>query len=932
METPRTTRGSHFAASNLLALSVVIPMLMSAALITGAIAIIERIAHPSWYFWAIVSPLIYIAWLMGHLAICALHSRRLGRRHPKPRRLHIQRGADRRQQQFAGFTVVLCMFRAAFNTNMPLVRGFEQIFWFRKLVLRSYAPSVHVGEGASVWSFILDPDLTEIGARAIIGWGGEFSSHVLTNRPDGSLVYASAPIKVGARTTIGAGCRVALGATIGADVIVEPMSHVAPFTNIPDGEIWGGVPARRLRARDDLKAEAETSDGTYTPGELDNARQLIIQALGLKDVDHATELTVENCPAWDSVGQIAIVTAIYDRHGINVEPDAIYHMRSVRDVAAVITGKIQNRPHADEELPRDFEMLPLLDPAVATGALSARFLNEPATSKPLRVVIGASSTAQPLAPTMKLWGRAFGMEFDIEFAGFNQVAQTLLSPTSLFAANADGVNIVLVDPSDRAFDSPGEAAHGAAELLSAIEAWASRQPTGAQTIVGTLPPQVSSFAALERSAYEQLRHEWRSRLEKLLTVQLFDFGAVVEQVGVMAARSSGNEVISRMPYSPTLYQALAIALVRHILATRRTPAKVIAVDCDSTLWGGVAGEVGLEGIELGADGAGRSFQLFQQQLKRLKERGLLLAVVSRNEAADVFRVFENHPGMVLGTDDIAAWRVNWKHKSENLEELAEELNVGTDSFVFLDDDQAVRMEVSMRLPGVHVVPLPEDPARYCETLERLWLFDGAQPTEADRKRTRMMQDETRRRSERTQAASLEEYLAGLKLQVEMRAPEENEWARVAQLTQRTNQFNLSLKRRTLEEVKALAETGPVLIIRARDRFGDYGLVGICFLLPAAAGACEIDTLLMSCRVLGRGVEDAFLHAIARTAAAAGASTVTATFIPGPRNQIIKDFLIRSGFVEVQPDRWDLPITRPPVLPAHIHWTGQERASIVSGMV
>jgi FkbH-like protein len=413
-------------------------------------------------------------------------------------------------------------------------------------------------------------------------------------------------------------------------------------------------------------------------------------------------------------------------------------------------------------------------------------------------------------------------------------------------------------------------------------------------------------------------------------LELFDFAAVVEQVGVAAARNSESEVLARMPYSPALYQALGIALVRQILARRRSPAKVIAVDCDDTLWGGVLGEVGLDGIKLGSDGAGRGFQLFQRRLKQLKERGMLLAVVSKNEEADVLRVFENHPEMVLRPDDIAAWRVNWRHKSENLQELAEEMNLGIDSFVLLDDNAAVRMEVSMRLPGVHVVPLPEDSARYCETLERLWLFDGAQATEADRKRTRMMQEESQRKRIRKTAASLDDYLASLELEVDIREPDDTEWARVAQLTQRTNQFNLSLKHRTTEEVKALAGEDSLLIIKASDRFGDYGLVGVCIISKSDSAACEIDTLLMSCRVLGRGAEDAFLHAMARTAAAKGAARLVAPFVPGPRNQLMKDFLARSGFRETQPNTWVLPVTEIPPLPKHIRWVGgKEQVAVQS---
>src|SRR4029079_7402370 len=178
-----------------------------------------------------------------------------------------------------------------------------------------------------------------------------------------------------------------------------------------------------------------------------------------------------------------------------------------------------------------------------------------------------------------------------------------------------------------------------------------------------------------------------------------------------------------------------------------------------------------------------SFQLFQQYLKRLKDSGLLLVVVSRNEERDVREVFARHPGMALQSDDIAAWRVNWQHKSENLRELADELNLGLDSFVFVDDDPATRLEVKTRVPDVHVVPLPADAADYCETLDRLWLFDGAPATAEAATRTEKAQEERRRRKEHGSAASLEEYLARLELEVELRAAGDDDWPRVAQLTQ-----------------------------------------------------------------------------------------------------------------------------------------------------
>ena len=522
-------------------------------------------------------------------------------------------------------------------------------------------------------------------------------------------------------------------------------------------------------------------------------------------------------------------------------------------------------------IPRDVELLPLLDPQVATRSLAEALDGAVPGGTPLRVNIAASFTAQSLEPTLKLWARAFGFDLDCAFAGYGQIVQTLLGSSAHDSANGGGVTVVLTRPEDL----PTESSAAKAELdqiLAAVEQAAARRAPGDRLLVGTLPPVVSSFTGLDRGQSDAMREHWRSRLATMAGVELFDFGHVVERVGIENARASQLEVLTRGGYSPRLHQELAIDLVRRIRSARGRPAKVVALDCDNTLWGGVVGEVGLEALELGPDGHGRSFQLFQEYLKRLKERGLLLVVVSRNEERDVRDVFTRHPGMVLQEDDIAAWRVNWQHKSENLRELADELNLGLDSFVFVDDDPATRLEVKTRVPEVHVVPLPADAAAYCETLDRLWLFDGAEATEEDATRTEKARQERSRREEHGAAASLDEFLARLDLEVELRAAGDGDWPRVAQLTQRTNQFNLSLKRRTLEDVRALEAQSSVLVLGARDRFGDYGDVGVCVLRPGAdPDRWEVDTLLMSCRALGRGVEDAFLHGIAARAAEQGAT-------------------------------------------------------------
>jgi FkbH-like protein len=694
------------------------------------------------------------------------------------------------------------------------------------------------------------------------------------------------------------------------------------------------------------------SDADATPGTDDFAgelrqevRHVVLRALDLAAHEAPEDLNVGTCPRWDSLGQLAVAAALFDRYGIKVEGRQVFQLTSVQAIVDLIAHEPAGRNaqpivgdavpvsvepvapeprEAAQRLPDDLEMLPLLPTQLATQLLAASLNGQPKHGHPLRVTILASFTAHSIEPALELWGRAFGFDVDCRFAPYNQIVQALLDTTGASVPGTDCVSVVLVRPEDLASSSLDAADALIDEMLTAVAQAAARRAGNERLFVGTLPPTVSSFAVFDRAQTEDLRYRWRSRAGTIPGVELFDFAHVVERAGIESARSTDSEVLARAPYSPELHQELAVALVRQIRAARGTRAKVIALDCDNTLWGGVIGEVGPEGIQLGADGPGRSFQLFQQRLKQLKERGFLLAVVSKNEAQDVRDVFERHPGMILRHDDIAAWRVNWMHKSDNLRELAEELNLGLDAFVLLDDDPAVRLEVKTRVPAVHVVPLPDEPTRFCETLERLWLFDGGLGTAVDAARTRMTHEERRRSEARQDALSLEDFLARLELHVDVSRATERDWPRVAQLTQRTNQFNLSLKRRTIDDLRLLAGEAVILVVSALDRFGD---VWAGRRLRGAAvrddGTWEIDTLLMSCRALGRGVEDAFLHGIASVAAQGSARRLTAPYVEGPRNQQVRAFLVRSGFTEAPANIWHRSLGELPPLPPHVHFRGPD---------
>ena len=211
---------------------------------------------------------------------------------------------------------------------------------------------------------------------------------------------------------------------------------------------------------------------------------------------------------------------------------------------------------------------------------------------------------------------------------------------------------------------------------------------------------MSKIERVDRSQAEALRANWRQKLSEMPDVTLLDFAVAVENVGLSAAGQSENEVIARSPYSAAVYRELGILLARLVRQRRLATAKVVALDADGVLWGGVIAEDGLTGIHLGTDHPGRSFRLFQKYITTLKANGQLLVLISRNEPEDVWKVFDEHPEMVLRREDFAGFRINWQPKSQNLKELAKELNLGIDSFVFIDDDVANRLEMEANAPGV----------------------------------------------------------------------------------------------------------------------------------------------------------------------------------------------------------------------------------------
>jgi FkbH-like protein len=386
--------------------------------------------------------------------------------------------------------------------------------------------------------------------------------------------------------------------------------------------------------------------------------------------------------------------------------------------------------------------------------------------------------------------------------------------------------------------------------------------------------------------------------ERSPRIVVVDWDWHVRLIGMENLTDARLWYLARMRLGPVGSAELADLVALHLAAARGRVRKVLAVDYDDTLWGGVLGEAGLTGIELGEDGVGLAFQDFQRQLLRLRATGVVLVGCSKNDEELTREVFAKHPAMVLGLDDLAAVRVNWEDKASNLRALADELDVGIDSFVFIDDNPVERDWVRSALPEVLVPELPSDPVERPAFIADLGCFARVGVTEADRGRAASYRAQAHRKQAAGGATSLDDFLRALDQTVLVEPVSDGSLARAAQLCQRTNQFNLTNRRHTIADIEAMTRDDhyDVCTLSVADRYGDSGITGVA-IVAVRGDVAEIDTLLLSCRVLGRRIEEAFLTTMLRRAAARGARKVVGVFVPSDRNGQVADFYARRGFAE-----------------------------------
>ena len=497
------------------------------------------------------------------------------------------------------------------------------------------------------------------------------------------------------------------------------------------------------------------------------------------------------------------------------------------------------------------------------------------------LILCASFVADPLAESLGRLMVLAGLRVSVELGPYHQVFQCLLAPDSALTGVSGGINVLLLRLEDFARDHDDTAG-----ALAVVESVVNDLPPAIEAAVGRTgrPLLVAVFAASPNAlgrlgqGLEEMRQRLLLRLKSIAGLSLIQDDEI-ERVACGAREDAEADRLAHIPFVDTHFASLALAVARKAHALLQPAHKVLVLDCDNTLWRGVVGEDGVAGLDLPA-----GMLALQRRAVELHGQGVLIALASKNVSEDVDSVFASRPDMVLRPEHIVARRVNWQPKPENLRSLAQELNLGLDSFVFIDDNPVECAQMRSVLPQVVTLQLPADADAIPAFLDHLWTFDRVAITDEDRQRTAMYRENQARRQSESSASSFGEFIATLEMQIDIAVPNQDEWARISQLSQRTNQFNFTTRRYTETELRTWAshEDGGVLRVRVRDRFGDYGLVGVA-VCSAVHSDLLVDSFFLSCRVLGRGVEHALLAHLGKQAVGRRLDQVRLPFRPTPKN-------------------------------------------------
>ena len=564
-----------------------------------------------------------------------------------------------------------------------------------------------------------------------------------------------------------------------------------------------------------------------------------------------------------------------------------------------------------------------------------------------RIFILRSMTVEPLMPILRCAGLVAGIDIVPQPGQFNAYAQEILDPASNLYSFDPDLAILTVQTRDfvpELWDCYTDLS--SAEVQSAVDRVLAefanlirtfRHHSKACLIIHTLEKPFASAGILDAQAQAgQLAAIDRinAGLQKLCSetrgVYVLDYEALISRHGRSRWHDEVKSLTMRMPFAFDSLLAMVSEWLKFIHPVCGVSCKVLAVDLDSTLWGGVLGEDGWQSLQIGTEYPGAFYRSLQRVILDLHNRGILLAICSKNNHDEALSLLRDHPGMLLRPKHFAAFRINWNDKAESLREIAKELNVGLDAVAFLDDNQAERNRVRTGLPEVKVIDLPPHPQGYATALRSCPLFERLSLSAEDRDLTPLYHGQQKRTQLAQSVGSLKDFYRSLDQEVSISAVTSETITRVSQLTRKTNQFNATTRRYNEQEIEKLMsqpEYG-VYAVRVRDRFGDNGIVGV--VINRVSGiVCEIETFLLSCRVIGRTIETAMLGYVAENSKSAGVRFLQGWIIPTQKNSPVHTLYLSHQFEPVAADGdailWRLNLSEAAITPPE--WI---RLSLVPG--
>lgn len=534
-----------------------------------------------------------------------------------------------------------------------------------------------------------------------------------------------------------------------------------------------------------------------------------------------------------------------------------------------------------------------------------------AGGKEIRLAVLGNCATQFFSQAVKGYGRLSGLNLTVFDADYNQIATQLLNPSSeVYGFGADKILIWLctekIYEEYLAEEVSLRNAFAETYMQKIQHYWDLIEKNSKAQILQINFCEIDDKAMGNYSCKMDFTFIYQIRkLNYLLAEAEAKNGKVYPVDALSLQLNLGRDFFfdaalyyhAKMSVSMDALPYLAKAVIDVVNAMNGKIKKCVILDLDNTLWGGIIGDDGMGGIEIGEYGKGHVFTNLQRWIKQLKDCGIILAVCSKNEADIAREPFEKHEEMILRLSDISIFVANWNDKASNIKMIQESLNIGMDSMVFLDDNPVERNLVKEKCPDIEVPELPKDPALWLDFLQRKNYFETASYTGSGSDRTKLYQREFKRKSHQQSFETIDDYLQNLMMEGRAKAFEPVKYPRIAQLTQRTNQFNLRTVRYTEDDIKRLAEDKGFITLyyTLKDKFGDYGLVSVVILKKTSEKELFVDTWLMSCRVLKRGMEEFVMNHVVQTAKENGFETISSQYIPTKKNQMVKDIYEAMGF-------------------------------------